>query len=367
MAQSLSSDKGPNVPVQAVVVSDRQRRIRNTVRGVLTPVAAILAAMAVSALILLAAGYNPVTSFAAMLHGAFGDLRTFTEVLIYATPLILIGSGLAVAFRCNIWNIGAEGQFYAGAVASAAIGIYVHGLPVYLDVPLILLAGLTGGALWGMLAAWLKIRFNASEIVTTIMLNYIAIVGTSYLVTGPMIEKDGHYPQTDLIDPSAMLPRFLPPTRLHIGFLVALLVAVALYVLLFKTSTGYAIRAVGINADTARYAGMNISRNIMLAMAISGGMAGLAGGVELAGIAFRLYQDISPGFGYDGIAVALLASNNPLGVILSGILFGALRSGSEMMQITAHIPSVLVFAIQGLIILSVVAFGVYRARSARPE
>jgi len=373
MAQSLSSDKGslpPKVPAQPAASDNQQRRrrlVRNFIRNVLTPIAAILAALAVSALILLAAGYNPVTSFAAMWHGAFGDLRTFTEVLIYATPLILIGSGLAVAFRCSIWNIGAEGQFYAGAVASTIIGIYVHGLPVYLDVPLILLAGAAGGALWGMLAAWLKIRFNASEIVTTIMLNYIAIVGTSYLVTGPMIEAAKHYPQTDQIDPAAMLPRFLPPTRLHIGFLVALLVAVVLYVLLFKTGTGYAIRAVGINAETARYAGMNISRNIMLAMAISGGAAGLAGGVELAGIAFRLYQQISPGFGYDGIAVALLASNNPLGIILSGILFGALRSGSEMMQITAHIPSVLVFAIQGLIILSVVAFGVYSARSARSD
>jgi ABC-type uncharacterized transport system permease subunit len=368
MAESLLSDKGPpQLPVQPAVQRRRRRLVRNFIRSVLTPIAAILAALAVSALILLAAGYNPVTSFAAMWRGAFGDLRTFTEVLIYATPLILIGSGLAVAFRCSIWNIGGEGQFYAGAVGSTIVGIYVHGLPAYLDVPLILIAGAAGGALWGMLAAWLKIRFHSSEIVTTIMLNYIAIVGTSYLVTGPMIEAAHHYPQTDRIDPSAMLPRFLPPTRLHIGFLVALLVAVVLYVLLFKTSTGYAIRAVGINPDTARYAGMNIPRNIMLAMAISGGTAGLAGGVELAGIAFRLYQNISPGFGYDGIAVALLANNNPLGIIFSGILFGALRSGSEMMQITAHIPSVLVFAIQGLIILSVVAFGVYRTRSARAE
>jgi simple sugar transport system permease protein len=284
MAQSLSSDKGPNVPAQpaAGIESQKRRRrlVRNFIRGVLTPIAAILAALAVSALILLAAGYNPVTSFAAMWHGAFGDLRTFTEVLIYATPLILIGSGLAVAFRCSIWNIGGEGQFYAGAVASTVVGIYVHGLPVYLDVPLILIAGAAGGALWGMLAAWLKVRFNASEIVTTIMLNYIAIAATSYLVTGPMMEVAKHYPQTDRIDPSAMLPRFLPPTRLHIGFLVALLVAVVLYVLLFKTSTGYAIRAVGINPDAARYAGMNIPRNIMLAMAISGGTAGLAGGVD---------------------------------------------------------------------------------------
>jgi simple sugar transport system permease protein len=341
--------------------------LRGFLRNVLTPIAAILVALAISGIILLAAGYNPITAYAAMWKGAFSDLRTFTEVLIKATPLILIASGLAVAFRCSIWNIGAEGQFYAGAVAATAVGVYLGFLPQLILVPLILIAGATGGALWGMLAGWLKVRFNASEIVTTIMLNYIAIIGTGYLVTGPMIEAVGKYPQTAKIAPAAMLPRFLPPTRLHIGFLLALLVALAMYVLLFRTSTGYGIRATGINSDAARYAGISVPRNIMLAMAISGGTAGLAGGVELAGVAFRLYQQISPGFGYDGIAVSLLANNNPIGIIFSGILFGALRSGSEMAQITAKIPSVLVFAIQGLIILAVVAFGAYQGRASHAE
>jgi len=345
----------------------RQRIVRDVLRNILTPMAAILAALAVSSLILLAAGFHPLTAYMAMWQGAFSDVRTITEVLIKATPLILIGSGLAVAFRCNIWNIGAEGQFYAGAVASTLVGIHLGFLPRAILLPLILLVGTAGGALWGMLAAWLKIRFNASEIVTTIMLNYVAIIGTGYLVTGPMIEQAGAYPQTARLSPAGMLPRFLPPTRLHLGFIVALLVAVALYILLFKTSTGYAIRTVGINAEAARYAGINVQKNILLAMAISGGAAGLAGGVELAGVAFRLYQHISPGFGFDGIAVSLLVNNNPLGVIFSGILFGALRSGSEMMQITAKIPSVLVFAIQGLIILAVVAFGVYQARPIPEE
>jgi len=341
--------------------------VGDVVRNILTPVAAIALALVVSGIILLAAGYNPIAAYVAMWTGAFSDLRTFTEVLIKATPLILIASGLAVAFRCNIWNIGAEGQFYLGAVSATAVGLYLGFLPRLVLVPLILLAGAAGGAVWGLLAGWLKVRFNASEIVTTIMLNYIAIIGTGYLVTGPMIEKVGQYPQTAKIAAAAMLPRFLPPTRLHIGFLVALAVALAMYVLLFKTSAGYAIRATGINADAAHYAGINVPRNILLAMVISGGAAGLAGGVELSGVAFRLYQQISPGFGYDGIAVSLLANNNPIGIIFSGILFGALRSGSEMAQITAKIPSVLVFAIQGLIILAVVAFGVYQARTGHAE
>lgn len=339
------------------------QRIRNIASTVLTPLAAILVALLASGVILLVSGYDPVVAFVAMWQGAFADLRTITEVLIKATPLILIAAGLAVAFRASIWNIGAEGQFYAGAVAATAIGIYLNNLPGLVHIPLVLIGAVTAGALWGMLAGWLKVRFGASEIVTTIMLNYIAIIGTGFLVTGPMIEGAGRYPQTAKIAEAAMLPRFLPPTRLHLGFLIALLLCLIMYVLLFKTSAGYAIRAVGINAEAARYAGIDVRKNVLLAMALSGGAAGLAGGVEVAGVAFRLYQQISPGFGFDGIAVSLLANNNPLGIIFSGILFGALRSGSEMMQITAKIPSVLVFAIQGLVILAVVAFGVYRVRT----
>lgn len=340
------------------------RRLVPRLAAVISPIAAIILALSISALLLLAAGYNPARAYTVMWQGAFGDLRTFTEVLIKATPLILIGSGLAVAFRCSIWNIGAEGQFYAGAVGATLVGIFITTLPPAVMIPLVLLMGTAFGALWGMLAGYLRVRFNASEIVTTIMLNYIAIIGTGYLVTGPMIDPaGGKYPQTARIVEAAMLPRFLPTTRLHIGFIIALVVAALLYLLIFKTSIGYAIRTVGINPEAARYAGIHVERNILLAMAISGGAAGLAGAIEVAGISFRLYQQISPGYGFEGIAVALLANNHPLGIILSGILFGALRSGAEVMQISAKVPSVLVFVIQGLVILCVVAFGLYRVHS----
>lgn len=344
----------------------RSRALRRLVE-IITPVAAIAVALLVSALLLIVAGFSPIEAYTVMWNGAFGDLRAFTEVLIKATPLILIGSGLAVAFRCNIWNIGAEGQFYAGAVVATVIGVTVTTLPPALMIPLVLVAGAAAGALWGMLAGYLRNRFGASEIITTIMLNYVAIIGTGYLVTGPIIDTASKYPQSAKIVEAAWLPRFLPPTRLHIGFLIALLVAVALYLLIFHTSIGYAIRAVGINPEAARYAGMSVERNVLLAMGISGGTAGLAGAIEVAGISFRLYQQISPGYGFEGIAVALLANNHPLGIILSGILFGALRSGSEVMQVTAHIPSVLVLCIQGLVILSVVAFETVRQRARRRE
>lgn len=336
-------------------------------RNVWTPFAAIPIALLIGALMLLAAGYDPLVAYKAMWEGAFKDRTAITEVLIKATPLIFIGTGLAIAFRCSIWNIGAEGQFYAGAVAATATGIYLGNLPSFILMPLVLITGTTSGALWGMLAAFLKNRFGAYEVVTTIMLNYIAIFLTGWLVTGPMIETKGLFAQTPKISVNAWLPRFLPPTRLHVGFIIAIILATLLYILIFKTSTGYTIRAVGINPDAARFAGINVKANILLAMAISGGAAGLGGAVEVAAISYRLYQLISPGYGFDGIAVSLLVNNNPIGVIFSGILFGALRSGAEVMQLSAKVPSVLVFMIQGLVVLSVVAFGVYRVVTVERE
>ncbi|NPV57767.1 MAG: ABC transporter permease [Anaerolineae bacterium] len=324
------------------------------------PVIAIVVALLVSAVVLLVAGYDPLEAYPIMWKGAFSDQRTFSEVLLKATPLILLGAGLSLTFRCGIVNLGAEGQFYAGSVVATLIGINFANLPSYLLIPLVLLGGALSGALWAMLAGYLKVRFNASEVVTTIMLNYVAIIFTGYLVTGPMQESKVGFPQTAQIGEAAWLPRFLPPTRLHIGFLIALLVALLIYILLFKTSTGYGIRAVGINAEAARYAGINVRRNILLAMAISGGAAGLGGAIEVTGLTYRLFQMISPGYGFDAIAVSLLVNNNPIATVLSGILFGALRSGSEMMQMNLKVPSVLVSAIQGIVILSVVAFSVYR-------
>jgi ABC-type uncharacterized transport system permease subunit len=337
-------------------------RLSKFLWGVVGPIAAILVAFLVSGIILLMAGYNPVFAYITLLEGAFGDMRVITEVLLQATPLILIGAGLCVVFRANIWNIGAEGQFYIGAVLSAVVGIYLGDLPAIILIPLLLLAGMLGGALWAMLAGWFKVRFGASEIVTTIMLNYIAIISTGYLVTGPMIEEVGKFPQTAQVAEAARLFRFLPPTRLHIGFIIAILVAILLWVFLFKSSKGFAIRAVGHSPEAASYAGIDVGRNVLLAMAISGGAAGLAAAVQVSGLTFRLYQQISPGYGFTGIAVALLAYNNPLGAIFSGILFGALRSGAEVMQISAGIPSVMVVAIQGLVILSVATFSVYRMK-----
>lgn len=330
------------------------------------PVAALAIAFFVGALVLWPAGYDPLYAYRVLVEGAFGSVNSLVEVLLQATPLILIGAGLAIAFRCSIWNIGAEGQFYVGAVVCTWVGLTFTQLPAILLMPLALVGGTAGGAAWGFLAGYLKTRFGANEVVTTIMLNYVAIFATSYLVTGPWIEPPGNFPQTPQIAQAARLLRILPGTRLHIGFLIALVVAAALYILIFKTSIGYSIRAAGMNPTAARYAGINVDSRIWLAMAISGGAAGLAGAIEIAGLTFRLFQSISPGYGFTGIAVALLVDNNPLGTILSGILFGALQSGSEVMQIGAGVPSVLIRILQGLVLLASVGLGVYRL-NAREE
>ncbi|MDP5308711.1 ABC transporter permease [Paracoccus spongiarum] len=328
--------------------------------AMMRPAAALAVALFCGTVLLGLNGFDGISVMIGMVFGVFQDMRSVSEVLLKAVPLILIGAGLCVAFRCRMWNIGAEGQFYAGAVAATFAGVSVEGLTAWLYVPLITLAGALGGAFWGGIAGYLKVRFQASEIVTTIMLNYIALIATSYLVTGPMKDAQAAYPQSARLFREAWIPNLIPGTRLHVGILVALVLALALYVFLYRSSAGYAMRVVGINPFAAAYAGIRTRGNMVAAMCISGGMAGLAGAFEVAGVTRRLYQSISPGYGFEGIAVALLAGNNPLGAILSGGLFAVLRSGAELMQITSQVPQVLVLVIQGIVILSVVAFAAIR-------
>ena len=334
--------------------------------ALLPPAVAVLVALLAGAVLLAVSGFNALDIFTVMVSGVFQDVRSVAEMLLRATPIILIGVGLCVAFRCSIWNIGAEGQFYAGACASTFCAVQFAGLPAALHIVILLAAGTVAGALWAAIAGWLKVLFNASEIVTTIMLNYVAIFTTSYLVTGPLMEPGASYPQSARFLRAIWLPRLVPETRLHIGILIAVVLAVIVYVFLFRSSAGYAVRVVGINPNAARYAGINVRRSVVLAISISGALAGLAGAIQIDGVTHRLYQDISPGYGFEAIAVALLANNNPIGAVASGILFAVLDSGSELMQINAQVPQVLVFVIQGMVILSVVGFAALKFQSARP-
>jgi simple sugar transport system permease protein len=332
-------------------------------RNVAVPTLAIVAALAVGGLLLALTGYDVVKAYGALWQGIFGNAVNIGEAFLRATPLILIGAGIAVAFRCGIWNIGAEGQFYMGAAAGAAVGLSAANVSPWLAIPAALVAGFSAGGLWAGLAGWLKVRLGLNEVVTTIMLNYIAIGFVGFLVTGPLQESIRANPQTDEIASSAVLARFWPPTRVNLGFPIAVTVAAVAALIVFRTPLGYAIRAVGHNPEAARHAGIDVPRQMLLAMLLSGGAAGLAGAIEVLGVTGRLFENLSPGYGFEGIAVALLVNNHPLGVVLSGLLFGALGAGSQLMQMTAKVPAPLTFVIQGLVIAFLVSFRLLERRS----
>jgi simple sugar transport system permease protein len=283
----------------------------------------------------------------------------FTESLTTVTPYILAGLAVAVGFKCGLFNIGAEGQFGIGALCSAYVGYAMHA-PWYIHLPLALLAGAAGGALWGAIPGLLKGLTGAHEVVTTIMMNYVSFRLSDWLLNGPM-KASGFRPLTPVIDNSAMLPQFFPdPLRLNWGFIIALAIAFLVYWFLFKTPIGFEIRAVGANPDGARYAGMNIVKNFVLAMTISGALAGLAGAVQVLGVDHWVGQGFSSGYGFDSIAIALLGQSHPLGVVLAALLWGTLRSGATNMQLTAGVPIEIISIIQGLVIVFVAAPAVIR-------
>lgn len=279
----------------------------------------------------------------------------FTESLVTATPYIFAGLAVAIGFRCGLFNIGAEGQFFMGALGAAYVGYSIEGLPWFIHLPLAILGGALAGAVWGAIPGYLKAKFGAHEVVNTIMMNWIAFRLSDWLLTGPMMAS-GFRPVTPNIQKAAELPRFFPePLRFNWGFVLALVVAYLVYWFLFKTTLGFEIRAVGANPDGSKYAGMSVVRNFVLVMVLSGGLAGLAGAAQVLGVDHWVGQGFSAGYGFDAIALALLGKSHPLGVVLSAILFGILRSGATRMQSLAGIPIDIISIIQGLVIIFVAA------------
>jgi len=271
--------------------------------------------------------------------------------------LILTGLSVAVAFRAGVFNVGAEGQLLAGAAAAAAVGVLAGRSLGALAPPVELLAGVLAGTLWAGIAALLRARFGVLEVISTILLNFIAAYLVAYLVRGPLQEPLHIYPQSSSLIDSARLPRILPGARLHAGFPLALAAAAAVWWVVRATAAGFRLRAVGANPDAARVAGeIDATRTAARAFLVSGAIAGLAGASELTGVTFALYENLSPGYGYSGIAVALLARLNPLGVIASGVVFGALESGASAMQRDAGVPSVVVSIAEAVIIILLVLF-----------
>ena len=348
-----------------------EARSEISARGRIAAVAASLAAAIIlCAILFLAVGVNPVAAFQSLIQGAFGTWRAATETLVKATPLIFTGLATAVAFRARLWNIGAEGQVFAGAMFAYWCQSALPGTSPFLQLPVIIVAAMIGGALYAGLAAILKISFRVDEVISTVMLNYIIVYALSLLLLkGPWSEAGGYFEQTAKVDPGSILPVLLGGTRLHLGFVVALVAAALAWIMIKRTPVGYEIRAAGSNLRALEVQGSDSRRVILMVLLISGALAGLAGMSEVYGVHYRLKAGAISTYGYTGIIVAILGQLNPLGVVIAAILFGALVNGATFMQIKTGVPSALIYAIEAIILLFYLAgwaASSFRLRRIRP-
>ena len=321
------------------------------------PIAVTAIVIGVLGVAIIAGGYDVPLAITALWKGSIGSSYAFASAtLVRATPLVLVGLAVALAFRCGILNIGAEGQLLAGASAAIAVGLAGATWPSPLVIPAELAAGVIAGALWAGIAALLKRSFGVLEVISTLMLNFIAQYAVSYLVRGPLQEPTHAYPATASIAFTARLPLLIDGQRVNLGFPIAVVLAIALWWVLRATAIGFRLRAVGAGPGTAASAGrINVTRVVFRAFLASGAIAGLGGAILATGTTYALYEELSPGFGYSAIAVALLARLHPLAVIGTGIFFGALEAGATAMQRDAGVPSVFVAVIEALVILGVLA------------
>ena len=343
--------------------------------AILVPILSLILALMVGGVLLMLAGANPLETYKAMFEGAFGTKYARSETLVRAMPLMLTGLAVAIAFRIRFWNIGAEGQLVMGAVATAGVALFLFPDSTMPPAALLILMGMAaflGGALWGLIPAILKAYLQVNEIITTLMLNYVAILLMAYLYTGPWKDKEGFgFPGTASFKDFAALPRLpeqLGAGRVHLGLLVAVAAALIIWVVLSRTKWGYELRVIGENPSAAKYAGINLVRNILLVMIVSGGLAGLAGYGQVAGIAHRLQNGIAVGDGFTAIIIAWLAKLHPLGVLLVAVLFAGLTTGGDQLTITMGLPAAMARVLQGAILFFVLGgdiFVRYRLRVVR--
>ncbi len=322
------------------------------------PVASALLALVLAAIPLALAGANVFEAYGQMAKGLFGSTFAFTEMLTRATPLIFTGLAAALAFRAKLWNIGAEGQLYLGAIAAVWVGTGMIDAPGFVLVPIILVAGAVAGAAGMAGPAYLKTRFGADEVVTTLLLNFIILIFLQMMLEGPLKDPMGMgWPQSEPILDEGMLPQLLPRMRLHAGLIIALVAAVLAHIALSKTVWGFKIRAVGENAAAALHAGIGVKRSLMSAALVSGALAGLAGVSEVAGLRGYLTSDLSPGFGYTGIVVAMLAGLSPIGVVISALFIASVFVGADTMSRAMGVSSYLADLVVAMSLLSVLVGG----------
>jgi simple sugar transport system permease protein len=334
------------------------------------PAVAVALALVIGAVLLLALRVNPLEAYGAMVQGAVGTVSGLTQTLVKATPLLLVGLGITIAFRGGVINIGGEGQIIVGALAATAMALALPEWPGIILLPLVLVAGTLAGAAWGGVPGALKARLGVNEILSTIMMNQIAVQLANYLLRGPLIDPEQIAAGTQIAQ-SAQLPdqvwlvRLVPRTLLHTGSILAVVMAVLVYIFLWRTTIGYRIRAVGLNPDAARYAGIRVPLYQALSLVLGGAFAGLAGAVEVLGVQHRMLEGLSAGYGFSGIVAALFGKLHPLGAIPASVLFGGLLVGADKMQRAVQVPSALIGTLLGLVVLFVVSSEIwvrYRAR-----
>ena len=348
--------------------SERQSStIRRIIDATLVPLLAVVTAVLLGGLVIALAGGNPFAAYIGLVQGAFGSSKAWSETAVWATPYIFAGLAVSLAFKGGLFNIGAEGQLALGAVVAALIGYALPNwlgfeIPAYIHLPLAVGLGILAGALWAAIPGALKAYAGGHEVINTIMMNYIALNITNYLLNGPMRDPSplNVSARTPMIANTAYLPAIFEGLRVHWGFFLALLMAVLVWWLLWKTTLGFEIRTVGANPDAAKYAGINVKRIITLTMAFSGALAGFAGAVEVTGLNHRHELGFSIGYGFDAIAIALLGKNHPFGVVLAAILFAAMRNGATQMQYLTQIPMDIISVIQAFILLFVAADAIIR-------
>lgn len=326
---------------------------------ILLSVVAMIFSFLVAAVFILLVGQSPIKAYEALFQGAFGSVSSVANTLVKSVPLMFTGLGIAFAMKAGLLNVGAEGQLYIGAFISVWAALSFPFLPGYILLPAVIIIGCLGGMVWGGIVGFLKAKRGVNEVIVTIMMNYIAMLLTSYLVNGPFKAK-GMVPQTNLIPAAATLPKLIPRTQLTVAIILAVAVVFLIYIFLNKTSIGYEIRAVGENSTAAEAGGINITRNIIITMAISGGIASLAGITDVLGSYGRFIDGFSPSYGFTGIAIAVLGRGNPIGTILTAILFGAMDAGSMRMNRVAGISGSMVNVIQGLVILFIATPQIFR-------
>jgi simple sugar transport system permease protein len=336
--------------------------LRHAAAGKLPAAGAALGALALCAALLLIAGHDPLRAAAVLLDGALGTADSFYEVLTRSVPLAIVGLGITVAFRANVYNIGADGQVIVGAIVGV-IAVQTAGNIGAASMPWLLAAGIAGGGAYGALAGWLRARFDANEIIVTIMLNYVSAQLLGWIVRGPLQEDPKVFPRSNPLPDAAALPE-LVPGALHAGVAIAVVLAVLVHLLLRRTVFGYQIDAVGENRDAAEYGGISAGRVIVLAMAVSGGLCGLAGGIEVSGVFHRLEETVAPGVGMSGIAVALMARLNALAVPFTALVFGILTVGAAALQRQMGVPYPMLWIIEAAVIFAFLLAGWRRAGSA---